>query len=394
MNRDAAAKTNPKNSSQKEFVPFVKVFLTGKEREYLDQVLKSGNLAGNGYFTKLVHQWLESKLDTKSAFLTSAGTLALEMAALLLDLNPGDEVILPSFTFTTTASAFVRANLVPVFIDIRSDTLNLDAQQIEAAITPKTKAVVPVHYAGVACEMEQILSIAQKYKLKVVEDSAHGIYSKYNNKYLGTLAPLGVLSFHETKNIVGGEGGALLVNDPELTTKAQRIWQKGTNKIDMELGHVDSYSWIELGSSFAANEFTAAMIYAQLEQARSIVEARKVVWNRYHELLKNWEEKGVIRRPVIPNECEHNGHIYYLLTNSNRDRDNLIAHLKEHNIESVFHYIPLHNSPAGIKFGRAQGTLSNTIELSERLIRLPIWPDLNKDTQERIVSMIESFFKK
>lgn len=381
------------DSQSKAFVPFNKVYLSGGELANFEKVLESRELAGNGQFTKKVHGWLETKLGTQAAFLTGAGTLALEMAAMLLSLEPGDEVIMPSFTFVTTASSFVRAGLVPRFVDICPETLNIDVEQIKAAITSKTKAIVPVHYAGVAAQMDEILEIARDNNLKVVEDAAHGILAKYGDDFLGTIAPLAVLSFHETKNIVGGEGGALLVNDPALIPKARQLWLKGTNKLDMDLGLVGKYTWTELGSSFAASELQAAVISAQLEVAEKIFSMRTKVWSNYHELLAGLETKGYLRRPIVPDNCQQNGHIYYFLTESQKVRDELLSYLKQENIESVFHYIPLHNSPAGKKFGKTYGELIQTQDISGRLVRLPMWAELDRETQVRIVDSIEMFFK-
>ncbi|MEZ4489158.1 MAG: dTDP-4-amino-4,6-dideoxygalactose transaminase [Cyanobacteriota/Melainabacteria group bacterium] len=392
MRKKALLNPDQPVSTPGELIPFTKVFLTGNEIKYLQDVLERRHLACNGKYSQLAHTWLEKRLGARAVFLTGAGTLALEMSALLLDLEPGDEVLMPSFTFVTTASAFARAGLVPVFVDIRPDTQNIDETKIESAITDRTRAIVAVHYAGVGCDMNKIVAIARKHNLKVIEDAAHGILAKYEDRYLGTIGDLGVLSFHETKNIVGGEGGALIVNDDKLVDRARRLWHKGTNKHAMELGLVGKYTWTDLGSAFASSEVTASIIYAQLEEAEKIVSGRLDAWSRYNSLLRPMAEAGHITLPAVPGDCEHNGHIFYFLTRDKETRDSLLKHLRENNIEGVFHYIPLHDSPAGQKYGRPSGDLSRTTNISERLIRLPIWPDLEEEVQKQIVSSIVSFF--
>jgi dTDP-4-amino-4,6-dideoxygalactose transaminase len=376
-----------------DIIPFNRVYLTGKEQDYFLDVLKAKELACNGRYTHKVQDWLKNRLGTKGAFLTGAGTLALEMAALLLDLEPGDEVIMPSFTFVTTASAFARAGATPVFVDIKADTMNIDVAQVEKAISNKTKAIVPVHYAGVGCNMDALQKLAKKHSLAIVEDAAHGILATYKDRYLGTIGDIGVLSFHETKNVVGGEAGALLINNEKYLTKARQLWHKGTNKHDMELGLVGKYTWTELGSAFAASEITASVVWAQIEKAAEIVEMRKAAWQRYYELLVPLAKTGSISLPHVPNDCVQNGHIFYFLTQSKEVREALIKHLKEDKIESVFHYIPLHSSPAGLKYGKCRGDLSTTDSASERLLRLPLWADLNESLQKRIVASIEKFYQ-
>lgn len=373
-------------------VQFNKLTLTGLELPYLQKALESGELAGNGAFTKRIHQWLESNLGTQAAFFTSSGTSALEMAALLLDPKPGDEVIVPSFTFVSTASAFVRAGMVPVFVDICPETLNIDPKCVEQAVSSRTRAIVPVHYASVACDMSAIKKIAQKNSVKIIEDAAHAFMAEYDNTKLGSIGDFAALSFHQTKNIVGGEGGALLVNDLEFLDKAYCVWQKGTNRHEMDAGITDKYVWNTLGSSFPASELTAAMILGQLDKVSDINERRMKCWNYYFEALESLEQKGCFRRPVVPANCKINGHIFYLLTNSSEERTNLLKHMNEHGVEALFHYVPLHSSPAGIRYGRISGSMENTDSLSSRLLRLPLWSDMSSDDTKYVVDVITKFF--
>jgi len=364
-------------------IPFNRPYLTGKELHNIAQAHTLGQLAGDGSFTKQCHQWLEESIGTKKALLTHSCTASLEMAALLADIQPGDEVIMPSYTFVSTANAFVLRGGVPVFVDIREDTLNLDERRIEAAITPKTKAIVPVHYAGVACEMDAILEIAQAHKLWVIEDAAQGILSTYKSKALGALGHLGCLSFHETKNVISGEGGALLVNEEDWVQRAEIIREKGTNRSQFFRGQVDKYTWVEVGSSYLPGEIIAAFLWAQLQEAEVITRQRLEVWNAYHEVFGQLEAQERLRRPIVPEHCQHNGHLYYLLLRDLKDRTNFIETMKEEGINCVFHYVPLHSSPAGKKYGRVSGNLSVTESISERLVRLPMWVGL-EDVQERI----------
>jgi dTDP-4-amino-4,6-dideoxygalactose transaminase len=366
-------------------IPFNKPFMTGKELHYISQAHFNGMLAGDGPFTMKCHQWLCAKTGTHKALLTNSCTAALEMAAILIDTQPGDEIIMPSFTFVSTANAFVLRGGVPVFIDIRKDTLNLDECLIEAAITPRTKAIVPVHYAGVACEMDTIMAIAAQRHLKVVEDAAQGVMSTYKGRALGSIGDLGAFSFHETKNVISGEGGALLVNDPGLAQRAEIIREKGTDRSRFFRGEVDKYTWQEAGSSFLPGEVIAAFLWAQLEEAEAITARRMACWDYYHTLLIPLEEKGFLRRPVIPDTCQHNAHMYYILLAPEIDRQQLIEKLKQHAIFPVFHYVPLHSSPAGQRYGRIQGTLEVTDDLSGRLLRLPLWVGLGAEQQEMIV---------
>lgn len=373
-------------------VQFNKLTLTGLELNYLEKALESGELAGNGVFTKRIHEWLEKTLGSKAAFFTSSGTSALEMAALLLDPAPGDEVIVPSFTFVTSASSFVRAGMVPVFVDINPRTLNIDPKAIEKAITARTRAIVPVHYASVACEMDAIKKIAHQYDLRIIEDAAHAFLAEYKGAYLGGIGDFAALSFHQTKNIVGGEGGALLVNNLEYLDKAYCVWQKGTNRHEMDAGLTDKYVWSTLGSSFPASELTAAMILGQLDKADDINLNRVKCWNYYHEALAPLEARGLVSRPVVPCDCKINGHIYYLLTTTAQERTQLLEHLNENGVEAVFHYVPLHSSPAGKRYGKVGGSMKHTDSISERIVRLPIWSDISVEDMQYVVDTVNRFY--
>ena len=310
------------------------------------------------------------------------------MSALLLDIRPGDEIIMPSYTFVSTANAFVLRGGVPVFVDIREDTLNMDERLIEAAITSRTKAIVPVHYAGVACEMDTIMDIARCHGLKVVEDAAQGVMANYKGRALGSIGDLGAFSFHETKNVISGEGGALLVNDPKLVLRAEIIREKGTDRSRFFRGEVDKYTWQDVGSSFLPGEIIAAFLWAQLEQGQTITAQRLASWERYHTALSSLETKGVLRRPIIPEGCQHNAHMYYILLSPEIDRKVVLGELKRHEISSLFHYVPLHSSPAGQRYGRVHGSLDVTNRLSGQIIRLPLWIGINGEQQSRVVDMI------
>jgi len=362
--------------------------MTGKELYYIAEAKFGNMLAGDGPFTKRCHQWLEQETGCAKALLTHSCTAALEMAALLLDIQPGDEVIMPSFTFVSTANAFVLRGGVPVFVDIREDTLNLDERLIEAAITPRTKAVVPVHYAGVACEMDAVMAIAHRHGLKVVEDAAQGVMSSYKGRSLGSIGDLGVYSFHETKNVISGEGGALLVNDPKLALRAEIIREKGTDRSRFFRGEVDKYTWQEVGSSFLPGELIAAFLCAQLEEAEAITAQRLSCWEYYHALLAPLEAQGLLRRPIIPEGCQQNGHMYYVLLATEIDRQKVLNELKRDGIHSVFHYVPLHSSPAGQRYGRTHGVLDMTARQSERLVRLPMWVGLSESAQARVADSL------
>ena len=354
-------------------IPFNKPYLTGKELSYIAQAHQLGHLAGDGAFTKKCHAWLEQAIGCEKALLTHSCTGALEMAAMLANTGPGDEVIMPSYTFVSTANAFVMRGACPVFVDIRADTLNLDETKVEAAITNKTRAIVPVHYAGVACEMDTIMEIATRHNLIVIEDAAQGIESSYKGRALGSIGHLATLSFHETKNIISGEGGALLINSPELCERAEIIREKGTNRSLFFRGQVDKYTWVDFGSSYLTSELVAAFLWAQMEESKAITSRRLNIWNEYHAAFEGLERRGKIRRPLVPAECKHNAHMYYLLLPDLESRTAFISKLAEDDIGAVFHYVPLHSSPMGKKVGRADTALPLTDELSDRLVRLPLW---------------------
>ena len=370
-------------------IPFNKPYMTGRELYYIAEAKFNGILAGDGAFTRRCHAWIEQRTGCAKALLTHSCTAALEMMALLLDIRPGDEVIMPSFTFVSTANAFVLRGAVPVFVDIRSDTLNLDERLVEAAITPRTRAIVPVHYAGVACEMDTILAIARRHGLKVVEDAAQGVMSTYKGRALGAIGDLGAFSFHETKNVISGEGGALLVNDRAFALRAEIIREKGTDRSQFFRGVVDKYTWQEVGSSFLPGEAVAAFLWAQLEEAQAITRLRMDLWEHYHQALEPLERLGWLRRPVVPADCQHNAHMYYIIVADGLDRQSLLAGLRRHQIHPVFHYVPLHSSPAGRRYGRAHGDLSLTDNLSERLVRLPLWVGLPQSQQDRVVEVLD-----
>jgi len=359
-------------------IPFNKPYMTGKEPKYMLQAYRKGQLSGNGIFTKKCHRWLEKNIGCEKAFLTHSCTTALEMAAVLIDIRPGDEVIMPSYTFVSTANAFVLFGAKPVFVDIRPDTLNLDETKVAAAITPKTRAIVPVHYAGVSCEMDEIISAAEKYNLFVIEDAAHGILSSYKGRHLGSLGHLAALSFHETKNIISGEGGALLVNDASLKERSAFIWEKGTNRINFFLGKVDKYTWVDKGSSYLPSELTAAFLWAQMEEAKSIITRRMEIWQCYHKAFQQMEEQGLLRRPIVPGHCRHTAHMYYILLNDPAERKKILSYLGARGVGAIFHYIPLHLSVAGKRYARTCGDLKETEKLSQCLIRLPLWAGMKK----------------
>lgn len=369
---------------------FNKPYLTGKEIIYITQAQQQISIAGDGPFSQKCQEWIEQNTFTVKALLTHSCTSALEMAAILMNIKPGDEVIMPSYTFVSTANAFVLRGGVPVFVDIRPDTLNIDETLIEAAITPRTKAIVPVHYAGVGCEMDAIMDIAKRHDLSVLEDAAQGVMASYKGRALGSIGDLGAYSFHETKNIISGEGGALLVNNPSLATRAEIIREKGTDRSRFFRGEVDKYTWQDLGSSFLPSEIIAAFLMAQLEKAHEITLLRKTCWNRYHTLLGFLEADGILRRPIIPEHCEHNAHMYYVLLSPDIDRQKVLDQLKRNMIFAVFHYVPLHSSPAGLDFGRTHGSLVVTDEKSSSLIRLPLWVGITEDQQSFIVASLRS----
>lgn len=359
-------------------IPFNKPYMTGNELNNIAAAHFNGVLAGDGPFTKLCQEWLEQLAGCHKALLTHSCTAALEMAAILINIQPGDEVIMPSYTFVSTANAFVLRGGVPVFVDIRIDTLNIDETLIEAAITSRTKAIVPVHYAGVACEMDVIMEIAKRYSLWVIEDAAQGVMSNYKGRALGSIGHLGCYSFHETKNIISGEGGALLINDETLSERAEIIREKGTNRSKFFRGQVDKYTWVDVGSSYLPGEIIAAFLWAQMAEAESIIQRRNLIWQKYHAKLAALETAGRIRRPIIPAGCGHNAHMYYLLLSDLEDRTQFIKSMKLLEINCVFHYIPLHTSIEGEKVGRAHGELPITSAMADRLVRLPLWLGLSE----------------
>lgn len=371
-----------------ERILFNRPYMTGKELYYIAEAKFGNMLAGDGRFTKQCHHWIEQNAKCDKALLTHSCTAALEMAALLLDIQPGDEIIMPSYTFVSTANAFVLRGGIPVFVDIRSDTLNLDEKLIEAAITTRTKAIVVVHYAGVACEMDTIMSIARKHDIAVVEDAAQGVMSRYKGRALGSIGDIGAFSFHETKNVISGEGGALLVNDPLLSLRAEMIREKGTDRSRFFRGEIDKYTWQEVGSSFLPGELIAAFLWAQLEEAESITNARLKIWDIYHALLAPLEQKGLLRRPIIPADCQHNAHMYYILLDTQADRQAVLSELKRNEIYAVFHYVPLHSSPAGKRYSKVHGSMEVTDTQSERLLRLPLWVGLELEQQQRIIDVL------
>ena len=369
-------------------IPFNKPSLTGDELNYLTQAIEKYHISGDGIFTSKCHQWLEKHFNIPKALLTTSCTHALEMTAFLLNVKPGDEVIIPSFTFVSTVNAYVNRGATPVFIDIRPDTLNLDEELLDRLISPRTKAILPVHYAGVGCEMDAILEIAEEHHIPVVEDNAHGLFGKYKGKYLGTFGCLATQSFHETKNITCGEGGALLINDPHFIERAEILREKGTNRSRFFRGQVDKYTWVDIGSSYLPSDMLAAFLYAQLESYKTIQLKRQKIWEYYHANLKDWAEGNGVRLPYVPNYCQQPYHMYYILLPSLEIRQGLIEHLKAARILSVFHYLPLHLSDMGRKFGGKIGDCPVTENLSDRLLRLPFYNILTRDEQERVINAI------
>jgi dTDP-4-amino-4,6-dideoxygalactose transaminase len=371
-----------------DYIPFNKPYAVGKEMLYAAEAQRNLHLSGDGPFTMRCHEWLEQHTGCARALLTHSCTSALEMAALLLDIKSGDEVILPSYTFVSTANAFVLRGAVPVFVDIREDTLNLDERLIESAITTRTRAIVPVHYAGVSCAMDPILEIARRHNLRVVEDAAQGIMAGYKNRALGAIGDLGTFSFHETKNVSSGEGGSLLLRDAEFVQRAEIIREKGTDRSRFFRGEVDKYTWQDVGSSLLPSDLSAAFLWGQLEAAQRITAERLSLWRRYHELLEPLELDGLLRRPIVPPDCQHNGHMYYILLGPDIDRQQVLDRLKQNNIRAIFHYVPLHSSPAGRRHGRTHGDLAVTTSLASRLVRLPMWIGLNESQQERVAEVL------
>lgn len=372
-------------------IDFNRPTIVGKELFYISQAIHNGYSAGDAAFTKKCHALLEQALDVPRVLLTTSCTHALEMSALLLEIKPGDEVIVPSFTFVSTANAFVLRGAKPVFVDIRPDTLNLDETQLERLISDRTRAIVPVHYAGVGCEMDVIGSIAAKYNIAVVEDNAHGLFGKYKGRYLGTFGTFATQSFHETKNFICGEGGAILINDPRYIERAEIIREKGTNRSRFFRGQVDKYTWVDIGSSFLPSDLLAAFLYAQLEARDEIQEKRCRIWHYYHDHLGDWANDNGVQLPTIPAYCEQSYHMYYMLLPSLEYRQALISHLRQNGILAVFHYLPLNLSDMGRKFGGKAGDCPVTEDVSDRLLRLPFYNDLEEESQARVVRVIKEF---
>ena len=376
-------------------IPFNKPTAVGAELANIADALSRGHLAGDGYYTKRCHQWLEERLGCRRALLTHSCTGALDMAAILCDLAPGDEVIMPSYTFVSTANAFALRGAVPVFVDIRADTINIDERLIEAAITPRTRAIAVVHYAGVSCEMDAIMAIAQRRKLLVVEDAAQALLATYKGRNLGTIGELGCVSFHETKNILSGEGGALLVNDERFVERAEIVREKGTNRSRFLRGEVDKYTWVDLGSSFLPSELAAAFLEAQLAHADQVIARRRAIWARYRAALSELAASGALALPSEPPAgCVPNGHIFYIMTDTLATRMALAAHLKARDMLSVSHYVPLHSSPAGRKWGRTSGELKVTDAVGERLLRLPLYFALTDAQVDDVIDAVKGFYAK
>jgi len=375
-------------------IPFNKPYLSGNEIKYIRDAHRKRQLAGDGYYTKKCQAWLSKSFGLKFSLLTHSATAALDMMAILSDIKPGDEAIIPSYTFVSTANAFVLRMGVPVFIDIRPDNLNINEKLIEQAITENTKAIVVMHFAGVGCEMDFIQAIAKKHKLILLEDAAHAFMSKYKGKFLGSLGEMAALSFHETKNIISGEGGALLLNKNSYIERAQIIREKGTNRTKFFQGKIDKYTWIDIGSSYLPGEIIASFLMAQLEKATIITKRRLSLWNTYHHELADLEKREMIRRPVISSGCDHNAHMYYVLTRKVSERDGLLTFLKNRGIMAVTHYVPLHSSPAGRKFGRYTGEMKITDSASQTLIRLPLFYDLSRNEQAEILEAIYDYYKR
>ncbi|MEX0267752.1 dTDP-4-amino-4,6-dideoxygalactose transaminase [Leptolyngbyaceae cyanobacterium UHCC 1019] len=369
-------------------IPFSRLHTTGNELDYIQKAISSGQIAGDGTFTKRCQTWLNQHLGSQKVLLTNSCTTALEMAVILADIQPGDEVIMPSYTFVSTANAVVLRGGIPVFVDIRPDTFNLDEAKVEAAITSKTKAIAPVHYAGVGCEMDSILEIANQHGLYVIEDTAQGSFASYKDKPLGTFGNMAAFSFHATKNIVSGEGGALVINDPKLVERAEIVWEKGTNRSQFFRGEVDKYTWVDVGSSFLPSELMAAFLWSQLEQGEQITQQRLEFWSRYQSAFTRLEFEQVARCPLIPAHCQHNGHIYHLLLDSLATRTVILKHLKDNGIQATFHYVPLHSSPAGLKYCRNSGELSVTDDISDRILRLPMSTNMTMADCDRIISLV------
>jgi dTDP-4-amino-4,6-dideoxygalactose transaminase len=370
------------------YLPFNRPHVTGREFANMQRAVENLHLSGDGPFTRQCQAWLEQRVGSVRALLTHSCTAALEMAALLIDVQPGDEVIMPSFTFVSTANAFVLRGAVPVFVEIRSDTLNLDERAIADAITPRTRAIVAVHYAGVPADMDAIAAVAQPETIAIVEDAAQALGATYRGRAAGSLGNLAALSFHETKNVIAGEGGALLVNDRRFAERSEVIREKGTNRSKFLRGQVDKYTWVDLGSSFLPSELNAAFLHAQLHEADETTRRRREVWSWYHRRFEDLERTGILRRPIVPDDCEHNAHMFYVLVSDLAARSRLIEYLNENGVNAVFHYVPLHSSVAGRRFGRAVGPMTLTNDLADRLIRLPLWVGMDQNDVDRVADLV------
>jgi len=381
-------------TAPKIMIPFNRPSHVAGELDYIQAAIRSGHLCGNGHFTAKCHELLERELGVHKALLTTSCTAALEMVALLLDIQPGDEIIIPSFTFVSTANAFALRGAKPVFADIRPDTLNLDETMLERHITGRTKAIVVMHYAGVGCEMDEIVATARRHSIAVVEDNAHGLFGKYRNRYLGTFGCLATQSFHETKNFTCGEGGALLINDPRLTSRAEIIRENGTNRARFFRGQVDKYTWVDLGSSYLLGEMLAAFLCAQLEARHLIQGKREHIWNFYYNHLREWADQSDVQLPTVPDHIQHPSHLFYMIMRTPQERDGLIAHLRNAGIQSVFHYLPLHLSVMGRSSGGKAGDCPVTESISERLLRLPFYNELSDSNLTQVVQRVRSFFIK
>ncbi len=375
-------------------VPFNRPYMVGRELEYIAEAVREGHLAGDGQFSRRCQEWLEKRLGARKVLLTHSCSAALEMSAILCDLEPGDEVIMPSFTFVSTANAYLLRGARPVFVDIRPDTLNMDESLVEAAITPRTRALVPVHYAGVSCAMDPIMELARDHGLRVIEDAAQGIDASYKGRPLGTLGDMGTLSFHETKNLISGEGGALIIQDEELEARAEIIREKGTNRASFFRGEVDKYTWVDIGSSYLPSELVAAFLYAQLEEVGQIMDRRRQIYNTYRDAFDDLEQQGWLRLPIVPDDCRHNAHLFYILLPTLEERDDLLAACNTRGINAVFHYVPLHESPMGGRLGYRSGQLPVTEKSSRRLLRLPFFFNLGEEQQELVVEVIRDWFKR
>lgn len=372
-------------------IPFNKASITEKELQNINDCLMNSKLCGDGKYTKLVNEWFNNKINAEF-LLTTSGTASLEMAALLCDLKPGDEVIVPSYTFVSTVNAFALRGAIPVFVDIDPRTMNIDVTKIEEKITDRTKAIFPIDYAGVVCDMDEIMALAEKYNLMVVEDAAQAVGSYYKGKPAGTQADFGCYSFHETKNYVMGEGGGITIKDPDKFLDAEIIREKGTNRSQFMKGFVDKYTWHKIGSSYLPSDILSALLYGQLERFDEIMEKRMNIWNHYHEFLKDYEEKGMVIRPYIPEYCEHNAHMYYMILPTAEKRDEMIQYLKENNVMAPFHYVPLHLSPVGEKYGYKKGDLPYTEEYAARLIRLPLYADMTEEEIQTVCDLLKKKF--